>query len=103
MVWYLCLGVLAAFGALCALWTCFGGLVRGSRGGALVCVCRPDGREQAFVRRYRFLREMGLLKCPLLLVCGTEEMPSGALYPGVEICSLEALPARLELERNQLG
>ena len=107
MVWYLCMGVLAAFGALCALWACFGFLLPGGAGGAVVCMCRPGGRELALVRRCRWLRELGLLRSPVLLVdCGLEPWEREALAQmgrGVEICGLEELPARLELERNRLG
>lgn len=106
MVWYICLGTLAAFGALCAGWACFGGLLRGSTGGAVVCLCRGDGGELPLIRRYSWLRDMGLIRGPLLLVdCGSgvARETRARLGRGMEICSLEELPARLEWERKRLG
>lgn len=101
MMWYICLGVLAAFGALSALWCCLGWCVPGASGGVLVCRCRNGSGALAFLRRCSFLRGAGLLKCPVLLVDdGLDPRERQALERrGVEICSLEALPARLELER----
>ncbi len=65
MAGFVILGVLAAFGALCILWVLFGTLLP-HPGGRLVYTC--DGREEAAVRRYLWLRDLGLLRCPLVLI-----------------------------------
>ena len=96
MAGYVILGTLAAFGALCVLWACFGWLLPGGRGGAMVCVGIPD---EGLIARYQWLRGLGLIACPLLVV--TEE--GEAILPdGVEICSPEELLLRLEWERKKV-
>lgn len=94
------------------LWSsvCRVGLLRrpaaGSTGGAVVCLCRGDGGELPLIRRYSWLRDMGLIRGPLLLVdCGSgvARETRARLGRGMEICSLEELPARLEWERKRLG
>ncbi len=67
MAFYVIVGVLAAFGALCILWVLFGALLTRPRGDALVCFC-GEGREERIIRRYRWLRDLGLVKCPLVLL-----------------------------------
>lgn len=75
-------------------------------GGALVCRCRPGRSELPLIRRYLFLRELGLLRVPMLLLdCALPEAELARLQekcPSIELCSLENLPARLELERNRI-
>ena len=103
---YIFLGTAAAFGVFCALWTVFGWLMSGGEGGALVCRCKPGRSELPLIRRYIFLREIGLIRIPLLLLdCSLPEQELAKLRSKcrtIEICSLEALPARLELERNRI-
>ena len=97
--------VLAAWGVLCLLWCGFGWLLSGGRGGCAVCMCRGGMQEELFIRRWRWLRSLGLVEGRLLAVdCGLEEPQRRwlARYRDVEICSLEELPDRLELERNQI-
>ena len=105
LIWIL-LTVLAAFGALCALWALFGFMLPGQCGAALVCFCRPGNQEEAILRHYGWLRGTGLLRAPLLLVdCGLTEEERNRLLKGrqgVEICSPEELAHRLEQERNKL-
>ena len=107
MAIWIILSVLAAFGALCVIWTLFGFLLPGQRGAALVCVCRGDAREEPVIRHYGWLRDLGLIRAPMLLVDGglTEEERTRLLKcrQGVEICSPEELYSRLEQERNKLG
>ena len=68
------MGTLAAFGLICAVWAAFGWLIPGNRGGATVCLCRPGLAERSTLRRYVWLRDMGLLRDPILLVdCGLSE------------------------------
>lgn len=99
------LTVLAAFGVLSALWALFGFLLPGQRGPVMVCLCRSGGKEEAVIRRYRWLRDLGLLHCPLILVDGglTEEERVRLGKQDVEICTLAELDARLEQEREILG
>ncbi len=66
MAGFVIVGVLAAFGALCVLWVLFGCLLPRPGGCKLVYVC--DGREEAVLRRYFWLRDLGLLRCPLVLI-----------------------------------
>ena len=85
--------MLAAFGTLCALWTMFGWLLPGGRGCALVCWGIPD---EGILARYRWLRNLGLLACPLIVIA--EDGPEGK---DAEICSGEDLLFRLEMERKR--
>lgn len=96
--------VLAAFGALSVLWGLFGLLLPGQRGTVTVHLCR--GREEAAVRRCRWLRDMGLLHSRLILVdSGLSEEERSALCGrccDVEFCTMAELTARLEQERERL-
>lgn len=106
MVTWIVLAVLAAFGALCVIWALFGFLLPGQRGAALVCVCRGSAREEQLIRHYGWLRDLGLLRAPLLLIDGGLTEEERARLPkcrqGVEICGPEELYSRLEQERNRL-
>ena len=106
MVIWIILAVLAAFGVLCVIWTLFGFLLPGQRGGAMVCICRGDQREEQTIRHWGWLRDLGLVRVPLLLVDGglTEEQRSRLLKirQNVEICTMEELSSRLEQERNRI-
>ena len=98
MAGYIVVGTLAAIGLLSVVWACFGWLIPGAKGGALVCVGSPDA---ALAVRCRWLRELGLLKVPLIVIvteCGEDPVQP----PGCEgeICSPEALVSRLEWERK---
>ena len=93
MLGYVILGLLAAFGALCVLWTAFGWLLPGLRGCVLVCYGQPDAE---IFTKYKCLRGLGLLDCPFLII-SDERMDD----PGVENCTGEDLLSRLEMERNR--
>lgn len=107
MVFYVIVGVLAAFGLACALWAALGWLLPGSTGGVLVCTARHGGTEEAVIRRYRWLRDLGFFRGPLLLVrqgiSPREEQALLRRYAGIEFCEPEELASRLELEREKLG
>ena len=60
-MWFV-LGMLAAFGALSGLWALFGVLVAPKRGAAVVCF------DADALRHHRRLKEMGLIRCPILWV-----------------------------------
>ena len=97
---------LAAFGTLSALWALFGFLLPAQRGAAAVCLCRSGGQEEPVIRRYLWLWNMGLVRCPLLLVdCGLTEKERTRLlkFKHVTICTPEELPSKLEQERERLG
>lgn len=87
------LGTLAAFGAFCAVWAALGWLLPLGRGCALVCWGQP---EEDVLAGFRWLKGLGMLRCPLLIVA--EEGTGG---PDTEICSGEVLLSRLEWERKR--
>ena len=93
MVGYVIVGMLAAFGAFSALWAAFGWLLPGVRGCALVCFGVP---EEGTLHTVKWLKGLGLISCPLLIVA--EE---GKERPDAEICSGEELLSRLEMERKR--
>ena len=98
MTIYIVMGTLAAIGGLCVLWACFGWLLPGLKGCALVCPGWPD---EGFMRRYRWLRDLGLLNCPLLIAAEAQpEKPERYDGNGIEICSRDVLWQRLERERT---
>lgn len=106
MIWNLCIGVLAAFGLLCMLWSLLGWLIPGSRGGVLVCVGKSGFTEDAFFRRVCFLRDLGLLRLPMIVVDQQMKEPERKklihMYGEIELCSWEQLPELLELERKEI-
>lgn len=95
MVGYVILGTLAAFGFLCALWALLGWLLPGGEGCVVVCYGPPG--EEIFTR-FKWLKSLGLLNCPLLMVA---EEAESCHFDEIEICSPEQLLARLEQERNR--
>lgn len=104
MATWIVLGVLAAFGALCALWALLGFLLPRQRGAVTVCLCRGDGAEEHLIRRHRWLRDMGLIRDPLILLDdGLSETEKKRLtQQGLIICDMAELSARLEQEREKL-
>lgn len=62
------MGMLAAFGALCAIWVGLGMLLPGSGKTVIYCICR---KEQAFAlrRRWRWLRDLGLIRGRVVILC----------------------------------
>ncbi len=105
MGWILCIAVLASFGFLCMLWALLGWQLPGGREGVLVCFGTPGFPEQGMLRRYLFLRDLGLLESPMIVVdAGLSEPERRKLeqmHRGIELCPLESLSERLELERNR--
>jgi hypothetical protein len=101
------LTVLAALGCMSVLWALFGFLLPGQRGTAMVYLWRDHAEGEQALRHFGWLRGLGLIRCPLLLVdCEiTEEERTRLLKnrPGVEICTMEELPSRLEQECQKLG
>ena len=94
LLWYFVLGTLAAFGAVCGLWVLLGWMIPVGKGCALVC-WGEAGEE--ILTGFRWLRGLGLLHCPLIVV--TEEL--GEPLEQTENCRPEQLLVRLEQERNR--
>ena len=92
MAGYVILAFFAGFGVLSCLWAVLGWLLPGDAGAMLVCLGAPD---TGLLSRYRWLRSLGLLRCPLVAVA--EEAFQG-LPEDTEICSRENLVSRLEQE-----
>ena len=92
MAWYILLGFLSAFGALSALWVIFGWLLPAGRQGLLICM---GDEKRSFARRYLWLRSLGLVSCPLILVERTPQEHTGLTECGIEICTPEELALRL--------
>lgn len=94
------IGLLAAFGLLCALWCVLS--LRPSGGCGWTVVCYRGKTQTAALRRCRWLRSWGLYRGPILLVSleTMEQQPqiSSREAEDIEFCTLAALPARLELE-----
>ncbi len=105
MIWYVIFGVFAAFGALCALWVFFGVFLPGSRGCTAVVLCKP-GQEEAVLRRYHWLRELGLARCRLILL--DSHLPPEKQqfimekYRGVEFTTLAQWRTGEEQERGEI-
>jgi len=91
---YVLVGFLAAFGGLSLLWTILGWLLPSGKGLMLVCMELP---EPGVLERYRWLRGMGFLNCPLVMV--TQSIPDRLPWD-MEICGREALIDRLERENE---
>ena len=99
------LTVLGAFGLLCALWVLFGFLLPGQRGAAVVFLCRGESGEEAVLRRYHWLYNVGLIRCPMIVVdCGLSLKERVRLERAfIILCAPEELQDKLEQERTHLG
>jgi len=98
-------GVLAAFGLICVIWSLLGLWLSGGKGWAAVCYAGKG--QTAALRRCRWLRSWGLYRGPIILVTPEDAPELGVGLAreteDIEICTLEALPARLELEFTYAG
>lgn len=101
----LVVGVLAAFGLMCAIWSLLGLWLSGGKGWAAVCYAGKG--QTAALRRCRWLRSWGLFRGPIFLVSRSDAPEQGGALTreteNIEICTLQALPARLELELTYAG
>ena len=88
------LGTMAAFGCMTAIWLLLGWVLPDGKGCALVCYGEAD---TGILSRYQWLRGIGLLQVPLVIVSG--DLSNDKQRCGMEICSPEALLSRLEQER----
>lgn len=67
MFWYVFFGFFAAFGVLCALWVLFGQCLPASSG-CQAAVCCPKEKVIPVLRRFCWLRELGLTRCELTVI-----------------------------------
>ena len=102
MAGYVLVGTLSAFGLLCAIWVGYGLFLPKTAAGILVYRGMLTRQGLDFIRRCLWLREMGLLNCPLVAVdCAlTEGERIWLASHGIEICSREELPKRLGIGEN---
>lgn len=94
MAWLICVGGLAALGLFGVMWCLFGWLLPKTGG---VMLCRGEEETRTLVRRYLWLRGLGLLECRVI-VLDWDMAPQERLWMeehGIEICSREELPFRL--------
>lgn len=98
------IGTLAAFGAFFAGFALVGWLLGSSRGFRLVYFPAADPAAGLF--RYRMLRGLGLLTCPLVIEGCTLSAEEKAWlmkkFPGIRFCSPEELAEILRQEEDSL-
>lgn len=102
MALLICLGTLAAFGILCAVWVCFGWLFSGGSRGCVICA----GTEAAAIcRRMLWLRDLGLVQCRVYLVRADapEEVCRELERRGAVIWDLRIMSGDPEVEREEIG
>ncbi len=97
MVFYVIIGAFGAFGALCALWILLGAYLTDAFGGKLVLHLAP-GKIPAALHRYRWLRELGLIRGKLVIVTTS---PPKTQPPDAEIMTLGQYVAQLEQEQKK--
>ena len=68
MLWFIIVGTLAAFGALCAVYILLTLCKKSIPGVFMMCTNTSIHQELAAIRRHGRLYDLGLLKCPLILV-----------------------------------
>ena len=106
MGWMIVLGAMAAFGAICILRVLFGWMLPEFEDGILLISVSAGIPESFSIRRYVYLKELGLLNCTMLAVdLGLSETERKWLLQqncGIEIVDPEDLNGRLELERNRI-
>lgn len=101
MAFAICIAALAAFGAFSVFWCIFGWLLP-KTGGVLLCM--EDRDIHMLARRYLWLRDLGVISCPCIVLDTGLDGPERAWLEdhGIEICSREALPARLGIGEKKL-
>ena len=95
MAGYICIGALAAFGLTCALWILWGIMYHRREEGILLYT----GQDVlTAARHYLWLREMGLVYCPLLVLAEETQDSRWLTDQGIEIVCPGELTRRLGLE-----
>ena len=95
MAGYICIGALAAFGLTCVLWILWG-IMYHRRGKGILLYAGQDVIPAA--RHYLWLREMGLVYCPLLVLAEETQDSQWLTDQGIEIVCPGELTRRLGLE-----
>lgn len=68
MLGYAVIGMLAAFGTLCALWITLGIFLPGSKKTTVYCLCAKE--EAVYIRRrWRWLRDLGMIRGRIVILC----------------------------------
>lgn len=98
MLWFVIIGFFGAFGVLCALWILLGSWLT-KDGGSRVIIYPAPGHEMVAVRRFLWLRNLGLVREEVMFVSSA---PSQAQDTGVEFISLEQYIVQLTEEREKL-
>jgi len=91
---YFVLGTLAAFGLVSLLWTLCGWLLPGAEGCAVVFYQTP---EPEIFTRFQWLRSLGFLNCPVIVLGNSEKMRLDEM----EFCMEEELLLRLKQEHER--
>ena len=104
MAWLVILSVAAAWGLLSVFWLCSGWLLEKDPGTMTVRLCPGNAAPEGIILRYQWLKALGVLRGRLLIVENSLSARQRPIlqqrYPGIEFCSLEELPSRLEVERE---
>ena len=95
---FIVLGMLAAFGLVCALWVLIG-LLLPRRCGTVIYL---GDDAQAAAQRHLWLREMGLTQDRLILLECKDEDRDWLQGQGIEICSLDDLIRRLKMGEKEI-
>ena len=104
MAGYIVIGALAAFGMLSAVWVLLGWMLPSGREGLLLYPAVAGEKVLSFAWRYLWLRGLGFLRCPMVMVDTDLADPERQWLEGhgIEICGPEELNSRLGIgaERN---
>lgn len=107
MAFFIVIGVAAVWGVLSIVCLLFGWLLPGDRRAHMLYLCEPDTCAEYVIFGYQWMRELGIVAGPLLLIDSGATPKEKEIFErkhkDVEFCSLEDLKARLELERDQIG
>jgi len=72
MLGYAVIGMLAAFGTLCALWVLLGIFLPGSRKTVTCCLCSKE--DALYIRRrWRWLKDLGLIRGRIVILCDRKQ------------------------------
>lgn len=104
MILYVIIGMFGAFGVLCALWILLGCHLTDPVGGTVIVHLAPE-QVEAMVRRFAWLRNMGLVRrkpVVVLPVSSQVQQCLAAQHPDVEFLTWEQYLLWLEQERKNL-
>lgn len=100
MFLYVIIGFFAAVGFLFLLWLLYGACVPKNSAEVVTVLCQ-SGRERQLLRRYRWLRDLGLIRSPIVLVgsdlSAQEQSELVQNFPGVSFMS----PAQWQEEMKE--